>query len=88
MRQRDRGDGGVMSRLTKGDVVAFDFPIEHGGTGKTIGRRVGVGVIADDETNYSCWPPGRTVRIASSDDYKPGTLIAVATHNLRRVRSR
>ena len=72
-------------RFHEGDVVKFDFTVEHGGTGKTTGRRTGIGTIYDNEVTYQCWPPGYTVRVESSDSYKPGMYIAVASHNLGRV---
>ncbi len=56
-----------MSSLKKGDVVAFDFTIEPVVQGRRGERRTGVGTIHDNETNYSCWPPGRTVKVASSE---------------------
>jgi hypothetical protein len=71
--------------LRKGDVVAFDFTLEypHGPRGK---KRTGIGVIADNEVNYRCWPPGYSVIVQSSEDYKPGEHIAVTSHNLRKIR--
>lgn len=70
-------------RFRKGDVVAFDFTLEH----HVGGRRQGIGVIADNEVNYQCWPPGYSVIVQSSEDYKPGTHIAVTSHNLRKIRA-
>ena len=69
----------------KGDPVAFAFTIEHPVAGRRGERREGTGTIASSEIDYSCWPPGRTVRVTSSADYKPGTMIAVCTHNLRKL---
>ena len=73
-------------RLRKGDVVAFDFTIDHPVAGRRGERRTGIGVIADNEINYSSWPPGYSVSVESSENYKPGTIIAVASHNLRKLR--
>ena len=71
--------------LKKGDIVRFGFTIEHPVAGRRGERREGLGEIASDEVNYACWPPGRTVKVIASDDYKPGTFIAVADHNLKRA---
>lgn len=70
--------------FAKNDVVRFDFTIDSPVAGRRGERRTGVGVIANGETAYECWPPGRYVSVISSDHYKPGTIIAVATHNLAR----
>jgi hypothetical protein len=72
--------------LRKGDVVAFDFTIEHPIASHHGERRTGIGVISDNDVNYACWPPGYSVSVQSSEDYKPGTIIAVASHNLRKLR--
>jgi hypothetical protein len=69
-------------RFRKGDVVAFDFTLEY-----PVAKRTGIGVIADNEVNYQCWPPGYSVIVQSSEDYKPGTHIAVTSHNLRKIRA-
>ena len=69
----------------KGDVVAFDFTLEHPVAGRRGEKRTGIGVIADNEVNYQCWPPGYSVIVQSSADYKPGTYIAVTSHNLRKI---
>lgn len=71
--------------LNKGDIVQFGFTLEHPVAGRRGERRTGIGEIASDEVNYQCWPPGRTVKVINSADYKPGTYIAVATHNLKRL---
>lgn len=79
-------EGGGLMALRKGDVVTFDIttePIVQGHRGK---RATGIGAISDNEIDYSCWPPGRTVRVIESPDYKPGTHLAVCTHNLRKVK--
>jgi len=75
----------MAGRFVKGDVVRFDFMIAHPVAGRRGERRSGIGTIATSEINYSCWPPGHTVRVSSSDDYKPGTLIAVASHSLGKI---
>ena len=72
--------------LAKGDIVAFDVHLEPIVQGRRGEHRTGIGAIASNETDYSCWPPGRTVRVIESPDYKPGTHIAVCTHNLRKVK--
>ena len=71
----------------KGDIVEFDFTIEHPVAGRRGERRLGTGTIATDEVNYASWPPGYSVKVESSTDYRPGTTIAVASHNLRRLSS-
>jgi hypothetical protein len=71
--------------LHKGDVVAFDFTIEHPVAGRRGDRRTGIGVIADNEVNHSCWPPGYSVSVQSAEHYKPGTVLAVTSHNLRKL---
>ena len=73
-------------RLRKDDIVAFDFTIEHPVAGRRGERRTGIGVVYDNEVNYSSWPPGYSVRVQSSEHYKPGTVIAVASQNLRKLR--
>lgn len=73
--------------LSKGDLVTFDFTIEDPVAGRVGKRRTGSGEIADNEVNYACWPPGRTVRVLESSHYKRGELIAVTTHNLRKIPS-
>ena len=70
----------------KSDLVRFELTLEHPVSGRAGARRAGLGVIADDEVNYQCWPPGRTVKVSASDDYKPGERIAVATHNLSKLK--
>jgi hypothetical protein len=72
-------------RFAKGDLVAFDFTIDHPVAGKPGARRLGFGTIADDEINYACWPPGYSVRVTSSAHYKTGEILAVTSHNLSRV---
>jgi hypothetical protein len=72
-------------RFTKGDVVAFDFTLDRPIAGRRGEKRSGVGVIANNDVDYQCWPPGYTVKVADSRDYKPGTYIAVCGHNLRRI---
>lgn len=73
-------------RLREGDVVAFDFTIEHPVAGRRGEHRIGVGIVASNEVDYSTWPPGYTLRVESSEHYKPGTFISVAPHSLRKLR--
>jgi len=72
--------------LQKGDIVEFGFTIESPIASQRGERRPGIGTIYDNEVNYSCWPPGRSVKVTSSEHYKPGQILAVATHNLRKLR--
>lgn len=65
--------------LSKNDRVAFEFTV-LGATHR------GTGTVSSDELNYACWPPGRTVRVETSNGgYEPGQHIAVCTHNIRRI---
>lgn len=71
--------------LAKGDLVHFGFTIEHPVAGRRGERKSGTGEILNDQVAYESWPPGRYVKVIASPDYPTGKILAVATHNLRRI---